>query len=144
MYGPKNITIGNNVAIGDDALFMCTRAKIKIGDNVMFGPRVTMITGGHRMDMVGRYVISVTNDEKNPDDDKDIVLEGDIWVGANATILKGVTVGQGAVIAAGAVVTKDIPPFAIVGGVPAKVIKMRFDQETIKEHLRILKENNSK
>ena len=144
MYGPKNILLGNNVAIGDDTLFMCARAKIKIGDNVMFGPRVTVITGGHRMDAVGRYMISITDAEKTPEDDRDIVLEGDIWVGANATILRGVTIGQGAVIAAGAVVTKDAPPFAIVGGVPAKVIKMRFDEETIKEHLIILEENNTK
>lgn len=87
------------------------------------------------MDIVGRTMISVTNDEKRPEDDKDIVFEGDNWVGANATILKGVTIGQGSIIAAGAVVTRDVPPFSIVGGVPAKVIKMRFSEEMVQAHL---------
>ena len=56
-----------------------------------------------------------------------------MWVGNNVTVLAGVTVGDGAVLAAGAVVTKDVPPYAIVGGVPAKVIKCRFDENTIRK-----------
>ena len=138
MYGPSNLSIGDNVGIGEGALFMCTRARIRIGNDVMFGPGVTCITGGHRMDLVGRTMISVTDKEKNPDDDKDIVFKGDNWVGANATVLKGVTIGKGAVIAAGAVVTKDVPPFSVVGGVPAKVMKMRFTEERLQAHLNIL------
>lgn len=59
----------------------------------------------------------------------DIVIEDDVWIGCRATILSGVHVGQGAVIAAGAVVTKDVPPYAIVGGVPAKIISYRFQEE---------------
>lgn len=144
MSGAKNIFLGNNVAIGPNSRFLCTLAKIVIGDNVMFGPGVTCITGGHRTDIIGRYMISITNAEKRPEDDRDIVFEGDNWVGANVTILRGVTIGEGAVIAAGAVVTKDVPPYSIVGGVPAKVIKMRFSEEEIAEHKRILHENNSK
>lgn len=120
---------------------MCTRAKINIGNDVMFGPGVTCITGGHRIDIVGRTMISVTNNEKRSEDDKDIVFEGDNWVGANATILKGVTIGKGSVIAAGAVVTKDVPRFSIVGGVPAKVIKMRFSDELIQDHLEAIESN---
>jgi len=73
-------------------------------------------------------MITVTDSEKSPDNDKDVVFEGDNWVGANATILKGVTVGKGSVISAGAVVTHDVPPYAIVGGVPAKVIRMRNEK----------------
>ena len=138
MSGAKNLFLGNNVSIGEDARFMCTRAKIRIGDNVMFGPGVTSITGGHRTDVIGRYMISITDAEKRPEDDRDIVFEGDNWVGANVTILRGVTIGEGAVIAAGAVVTKDVPPYSIVGGVPAKVIKMRFTEEEISEHKRLL------
>ena len=135
---PKNVFIGNNVAIGADARIMCTRAKVYIGDNVMFGPNVTCITGGHRTDIIGRYMISITDAEKRSEDDRDIVFVGDNWVGSNVTILRGVTVGEGAVIAAGAVVTKDVPPYSIAGGVPAKVIKMRFTDEEILEHKRLL------
>ncbi|KRF13738.1 hypothetical protein ASG90_12905 [Nocardioides sp. Soil797] len=62
-------------------------------------------------------------------------IGNDVWIGANAVLLRGITVGDGAVIAAGAVVTRDVPPYAIVGGVPAKVIRHRFDESTIAELL---------
>lgn len=125
-YGIKNINFGNDIAIGADNIMMCTRAKIIIGDHVMTGPRVTFITGGHRYDLPGRIMKSINNNEKLPENDQDIILEGDNWIGANATILKGVRIGEGAIIAAGAVVINDVPPFSIVGGIPAKVIKYRF------------------
>jgi len=83
-------------------------------------------------------MMSVTDAEKRPEDDRDIVFEGDNWIGANVTIPKGVTIGEGSVIAAGAVVTKDVPSYSIVGGVPAKVIKMRFSEEELAEHKRLL------
>jgi serine acetyltransferase len=65
----------------------------------------------------------------------DIIIKDDVWIGANAIILSGVTIGQGALIGAGAVVTKDVPPYAIVGGNPAKVIKYRFSEKVIKKLL---------
>ena len=138
--GYKNLCVGNNVSIGVDCRFICTRAKVIIGDNVMFGPAVTVITGGHRTDIVGRYMITVKDSEKRPEDDRDIIFEGDNWIGANSTILRGVTVGEGAVVVAGAVVTKDVPPYSIVGGVPAKILKMRFTEEQIIEHKKLLKD----
>ena len=67
----------------------------------------------------------------------DIIIDDDVWIGYGATIMSGVHISQGAVIAAGAVVTKDVPPYAIVGGVPAKVIKYRFEPEMIEELLKI-------
>ncbi|OPY17394.1 MAG: Streptogramin A acetyltransferase [Syntrophus sp. PtaB.Bin075] len=135
----QNVYIGDDVTVGPNALFLCTRARIRIGSHTMFGPGVTMITGGHRMDVAGRYMNSITNDEKLPENDRDIVLEGDNWIGANATILKGVTIGEGAVVAAGAVVTKNIPAYSIWGGVPAERIGMRFNDETLSIHKELMK-----
>ena len=66
-----------------------------------------------------------------------IIIKDDVWIGQGSTIMSGVHIGQGAVVAAGAVVTKDVPPYAIVGGVPAKVIKYRFEPEIIEELLKI-------
>ena len=67
----------------------------------------------------------------------DIIVDDDVWIGYGATIMSGVHISQGAVIAAGAVVTKDVPPYAIVGGVPAKVIKYRFEPEMIEKLLKV-------
>lgn len=67
----------------------------------------------------------------------DIIVDDDVWIGYGATIMSGVHIEQGAVVAAGAVVTKDVPPYAIVGGVPAQVIKYRFEPEMIEELLKV-------
>ena len=67
----------------------------------------------------------------------DIVIGDDVWIGENAIICSGVTIGQGAIVAAGAVVTKDVEPYAIVGGNPAKVIKYRFDENICKKLLQV-------
>lgn len=123
----KNVSVGNSVSINRNCEFMSTLAEIKIGDHVMFGPHVFMITGSHRMDVKDKFMDEISNKEKLFENDQDIILEGDNWIGANSIILKGVTIGRGAVVAAGAVVTKNVPPYAIVGGLPAKIIKMRFE-----------------
>lgn len=125
-YTYENIYLGNNVYLGPNLTFMSTRAKIYIGDHVMFAPGTFVITGNHRIDIPGRYMDTITDAEKRIEDDQDVVFKGDNWIGAGAIILKGVTIGEGAVISAGAVVTKDVPPYSIVAGVPAKVVKMRF------------------
>lgn len=67
----------------------------------------------------------------------DIIIDDDVWIGYGSTIMSGVHIGQGAIVAAGAVVTKDVPPYAIVGGVPAKVIKYRFKQQLIEGLLKV-------
>ena len=137
LYG-RNIYIGNHVSIGAGAVLMCTGAPIHIGDHVMFGPRVTVITGNHRIDYVGKYMYDVKGPDKLPENDQPVVFEGDNWIGANATILKGVTIGEGAVVAASAVVTKDVAPYTIVGGVPAKYIGDRFTPEELVRHRQVL------
>lgn len=120
----ENIYCGDNVSLGGENLFLSSNAKVHIGDNVMFGPRVTVITGDHRIDVPGKPMIAVT--EKLPENDQDVIFEGDNWIGANVTILKGVTIGEGAVVAAGAVVTRSIDKYSIWGGVPARKLRDRF------------------
>lgn len=137
----NNVYCGTDIHIGKNNMFMCALAPIKIGDHVMFGPNVTVITGDHRIDLIGRYMTTVRNEEKLPENDQPVVFEGDNWIGANVTILKGVRVGKGTVVASGSVVNKDVPPYAIVGGIPAKVIKYRFTEEQISEHQRKLEQN---
>lgn len=134
----SNCSIGNDVYIGDNAIFLCADAPLHIGDHVMFGPNCSIITGDHRIDIIGKYMSKVTITEKLPENDMPVVIVGDNWIGANALILKGVTVGRGAVIGAGAVVTHNVPPYSIVGGVPAKVISRRFSPTEIYEHEKIL------
>lgn len=143
-YGISNVVVGNDVSIGADSMLMCTNAKIIIGDHVMTGPKVTLITGIHRIDLIGRYMTTVKHSEKLPDNDKDIIIEGDNWIGSNSIILKGVRIGRGAIVAAGAVVTKDVPPYSICGGVPACVIKKRFNEDLILIHEEIINYNNAK
>ena len=104
---------------------MSTKAKLIIGNDVMIAENATIVTGDHRIDILDKPMIAVEESEKLADNDQDVVLEGDNWIGTRAIILKGVTIGKGAVVAAGALVTKDVPPYAIVAGVPAKIVKMR-------------------
>ena len=136
--GNENIQVGNNVSFGSDMRVLTTRAKLKIGNFVMFAPGVMIVTGDHRTDIIGKYMHQVTDADKRPEDDKDVVIEDDVWVGANATILKGVTIGRGSVVASGAVVTKSCPPYSVVAGVPARVIKCRFTPEQIAQHEKAL------
>ncbi len=138
IYGNKNnIKIGDNSVIGSKNTLLIARAKIIIGNYVMTGPEVMFITGNHRIDLVGEYMINVTNEMKLPENDQDIIIEDDVWIGARAIILKGVKIGEGSIIAAGAVVTKNIPPYSIYYGI--NKIKKRFTEEQIKLHKEILK-----
>ena len=92
---------------------------IKIGNNVRIAPFVQMIAANHNFADVNR---PITAQGVTPEP---ITIEDDVWVAGRVIITAGVTVGTGSVLAAGAVVTKNVPPFAIVGGVPARVIKWR-------------------
>lgn len=128
----KNVYIGNHVSIGMESLLISSDANIIIGNNVIFGPKATIITGDHRIDVLGKPMIDVH--EKLDENDKDVIIESDVWIGSNVTILKGVTIGEGSVVEAGSIVTKNVPPYTIVSGSPAKVVRYRFNEEQIKEH----------
>ena len=134
--GSCNIVMDNNVTIGPGATIYTTGAKLIIKHHVVIGPNLTIITGDHNTSVIGNYICETM--QKRPEDDQDVIIESDVWIGCNVTILKGVTIGRGSVVAAGAVVTKNCPPYSVIGGVPAKVIKKRFTEEEIIKHEELL------
>ncbi len=131
-FGLENLSIGNDVSIPRFAHIFCTEASLTIGHKVVFGPAPTIVTGNHRIDVIGKYIVD--SHEKLPENDNEVIIEDDIWIGANVTILMGVILGRGSVVAAGAVVNKPFPPYSIIGGVPAKVLKFRFTIDEILAH----------
>ncbi|WP_338110670.1 acyltransferase [Roseivirga pacifica] len=114
----EGMSIGDNSNIGPYSYIGCS-GKITIGNNVMMGPRVSMFAENHN------YSDTSIPMKEQGVSLSEIVVNNDCWIASNATILAGVTIGEGSIIAAGAVVTKDIPPYSIVAGNPAKVIKSR-------------------
>lgn len=131
--GGKNITIEENVFINSNAFISAIHAKVLIKRYTAIAPNLYISTGNHRM-IPGRFFSTITEDEKGPGYDENVIIEEDVWVGANVTILKGVTIGRGSIIAAGSVVSKNVLPYSIVGGVPAKFIKFKWSLEDIKIH----------
>lgn len=134
--GWDHLILDEYVTIGPKALIYCTSSKVIFHKKVVVGPGLTIIAGDHNFSQIGVFICD--QHTKKEGDDQDVVIESDVWIGCNVTILKGVTIGRGSVVAAGAVVTKSCPPYSIVGGVPAKVIKQRFTPEQIKEHESVL------
>ena len=120
-----------------------SEAKVIIGSFCSISKNVRIITGGiHPADWVSTFPIRdfVGVDipyDGMPTSKGEIIIGHDVWIGTGVTILSGVTIGTGAIIAAGSIVTKDIQPYAIVAGVPAKVIRMRFSNEQIENLLTI-------
>jgi acetyltransferase-like isoleucine patch superfamily enzyme len=106
------ITIGKRVYVNHACTFL-DMGGITLEDDVLIGPKVNLVTENHPLDPVNRRALIC----------KPIVIKRNAWIGAAATILPGVTIGENAVVAAGAVVSKDVPANTVVGGVPAKVIK---------------------
>lgn len=102
---------------------------VKMGNYVMVGPNLLITGRDHNYNHAGVPIIFSGRPA-----DKLCIIEDDVWIGANVIIMKGVTIGRGAVVAAGSVVTKDIEAYAVVGGVPAKFLKRRFDSEEARIH----------
>lgn len=132
LYADKaHISLGSHVSIGPNAMLSTPKANLIIKGRCAIADHFTVHTGNHYR-KVGSFI---TDEYPKPDNyDQDVVIEQDVWVGSHVTILSGVHVGRGATIAAGAVVNKDIPPYSVVGGVPAKFIKFQFTKNQIIEH----------
>lgn len=110
--------------------------KVKIGKYTMLAPEVKIVGGDHFYKDPRKPMIFAGRDA-----DLETVVGADVWIGYGAFINRGVKIGDGAIIAAYSVVTKDIEPYTIVGGMPAKFIKYRFTNEEIFEHKKMLEEN---
>lgn len=138
-YAPNKMTIGNNVYIGK---YCSLETDIEIGNDVLVGNNVGMIGKyDHDYSCIGK---SIKNSPWIGDTDYrfkgkglKIVIENDVWIGYGSIIVSGVRIGRGAIVAAGSVVLKDVEPYAIVAGNPAKVISKRFTDEQIVQHERI-------
>jgi acetyltransferase-like isoleucine patch superfamily enzyme len=122
------ITAGDYVFIGIN-VHIC--ANVQIGHFVLLASDVAIVGGDHRFDVVG---VPIRFTGRDGMEELLTVIEDDVWIGHGCIIIAGVRIGRGAVVAAGTVVTKDVPPYAIVGGVPAKLIRYRFTPEQQKLH----------
>lgn len=137
----ESVSVGKNTY---GSLYVLDHSKevfhLKIGSYCSIARNVKfLLSGEHRTDTLSTYPFSVKRfgDKAEAFAKNDIIVEDDVWIGDSAIISSGVHIGQGAIIAAGAVVTKDVPPYAIVGGNPAKLIKYRFDQNLCEKLLNV-------
>ena len=140
----KNVSVGNNCNISEGCYFNSYLANVDIGNYVVIAPEVMFITGNHKIDTIGNYILENKKEADDKEYDKDIIIEDDVWIGARVIILKGVTIHEGAVVGAGAVVTKDVPPYSVVGGNPASIIKQRFTQDELEKHKKQIKERHGR
>ncbi len=124
IFSPKT-TLGNNSGIGINAKIY---GECHIGNDVMMGTDVTIITRNHRHDRTDIPMRLQGFEEEKP-----VYIGNDVWLGDRAMIMPGVHIGSGSIIAAGSIVTKDIPDYSIVGGVPARIISKRKDSEKVND-----------
>lgn len=143
----KQLIIGNHT-YGINNLEIHTykgsESKIIIGKYCSLSKNITIITGGiHPVEWISTYPFSVNWDLNSkykdgmPYSNGDIVIGNDVWIGTGVTILSGVKIGDGAVVAAKSVVTKDVSPYCIVGGIPAKNIRPRFNKQQIAKLMKL-------
>ena len=135
LHNPKNIFLYDNTKI-ENATIAAVIGKFIMKKGSAAAEGLSVHTGNH-MQVVGKFYRPVTNEDKIKSGkpfDKDIIVEEDVWIGCNVTLLSGAHLCRSSVIAAGAVVNKEIPPYCIAGGVPAKPIKIKWTIEQILEH----------
>jgi acetyltransferase-like isoleucine patch superfamily enzyme len=131
-YSFSTIEVGDDVYIGAGAILQAPMSSITIGNKVMLGPNVTILGGDHSFSEIGRFMFDVH--DKKPGDDLPVVIEDDVWIGANAVLLKGVRIGRGSIVAAGALVRNEIPPYCICAGIPAKIVGIRWSIDELRKH----------
>lgn len=134
--GQKNIYIGDNVNIDWNSVLYCDSAKFIMKDNSEAAVGLTVVTGNHNRGVGQKKNLATGNSNLVG---RDIIVEEDVWLGANVTLLAGAHIGRGSIVGAGTVLrTCKIPPYSIVMGNPAKVVGFRFSVEEIMEHEKAL------
>lgn len=118
----SKLILGKNSHIGPFSVIFTGTYGITIGENVMIAPHCCFAEGSHEYRNLDVPMLWAGNFSNGP-----IILEDDVWIGANCTILHNVRIGNGSIIGAGSVVTRDVEPYSIMGGVPARKIKSRLD-----------------
>ena len=136
---PEKIFIHNNVSLGPEAKFIMQvgtpSGKFAAKHHASIGAGLTVITNNHATTGVDiKQWFSDAAENNEGDTNKDVIVEEEVWCGANVTLLLGVTIGRGAIIGAGSVVRTSIPPYSIVTGNPAKVVGFKFRVDEIIEH----------
>lgn len=121
IYAPQNVEIGNNTGISHHT-DLDGNGGLKIGDDVMIGPYTQIISADHRFDSL---LIPM---RKQGIRGESVTIGNDVWIGAHVVVLPGISIGDGSIIVSGSIVTKDIAPFSIAVGNPAKVVKHREQQ----------------
>lgn len=136
LSNPKNIFLYGDNGLKDAKIYTNNaRFIMKPHSGAAEGLRVS--TGNHAM-ILGRFYRTITEKDKPKGLDKDVVVESDVWIGRNVTLLAGVTIDRGCTIGAGAVVTKDMPPYTVCVGVPARPVKFKWTKQQILQHEEML------
>ena len=152
--GKKTVVLNSYMGFGTYISYESSINKCKIGRYTCIGPKVEIVAGKHptnfasmhpffytKSNQIGKTFVGKNKFAEHEYVDSDnkyyVEIGNDVWIGYGAKIMDGIHIGDGAVVAANAMVVKDVPPYAIVGGVPAKVLRYRFDDERIKKLLRI-------
>lgn len=138
---PHNMSIGRGSYFGAECTFIARDGgKIEIGNYCSIANGVTIINANHNYKSVSTYPFSVLHSKVKKSKDRkvcNVLIGNDVWIGKGAIILKGVTISDGAIVGAGSVVTKSVPPYAIVAGNPAKIRKFRFTEDEINSLMKI-------
>ena len=130
---PNNVELGSNIYIGRD-FKINANGGLEILNNVMIGPNLLVETDDHCFDKIGIQMFTYSEEKICGK----VIIESDVWIGGNVTILKGVKIGEGAIVGACSLITKDVQPYTISVGIPCRKIKTRFSREDLERHLQII------
>ncbi len=129
---PSNMYLYDNTSIMKNWTLLSDTGKFIMKDHCIASTNLVVITGNHNRVVEHTLQDSIAN--RLADEEKDVVLEEEVWLGTNVTLLPGITIGRGTTVAAGSVVNRDLPPYTLCAGIPAKVKKVYWTEEQIIKH----------